>query len=85
MEKEEVGVILNYFAKIGVAAIKLSNPLKVGDKVYVEAKKPFEQTIESIQIEHKEVQEVPAGQSMGTKIMQTCHKGDRVYKILGSE
>ena len=82
MEKIEVGKVFNYFAKIGVAALDLTGDLKVGDKIYVEASEPFEQAVESMQIEHEPVQEAKAGQGIGMKMAKPCHKNNRIYKIV---
>ncbi len=32
---KQIGVVSNYFANIKVAAIKLSAPLKVGDRIHI--------------------------------------------------
>jgi len=82
MEKTEVGKVFNYFAKIGVAAINLTGDLKAGNRIYVESSEPFEQTVESMQIEHETVREAKAGDGIGMKMAKPCHKGNRIYKIV---
>lgn len=79
----EVGRITHFFSKISVAVIELSKPLKVGDTIVVKGPTTdFEQPVESMQIEHKDVQKAEAGQSIGLKVLQRARETDLVYKKL---
>lgn len=79
----EVGRITHFFSKISVAVIELSKPLKVGDTIVVKGPTTdFEQPVDSMQIEHKEVQKAEAGQSIGLKVLQRARETDLVYKKL---
>jgi putative protease len=42
----------------------------------------FEQVVESMQIEHQNVQSAKAGQSIGLKVTQRVRENDMVYKKL---
>jgi putative protease len=79
----EVGQITHFFPKISVAVIELRQPLKVGDTIAVKGPTTdFEQSVESMQIEHKDVQKAEAGQSIGLKVLQRVRETDLVYKKL---
>lgn len=79
----EVGRITHFFSKINVAVIELRQPLKVGDTIAVKGPTTdFEQPVESMQIEHKDVQKAEAGQSIGLKVAQRARETDLVYKKL---
>jgi hypothetical protein len=79
----EVGRITHFFSKIGVAVVELTEPLAVGDNILVKGPSTdFEQTVESMQIEHKNIQRTEAGQSVGLKLMQRVKERDAVYKKL---
>ncbi|MGD0496608.1 MAG: translation elongation factor-like protein [Candidatus Bathyarchaeia archaeon] len=79
----EVGRITHFFSKISVAVIELSKPLKVGDTIVVKGPTTdFEQPVDSMQIEHKDVQKAEAGQSIGLKVLQRARETDLVYKKL---
>ena len=81
-ERKLVGKVVNYFTKIGVAIIELNDSLAVGDRISVEgATTNLQQTVESMQIEHKAVEKARKGDSVGLKIVDRCRKGDSVYKI----
>ena len=81
-ERTEVGTIEHYYDKIGVAVLKLSADVHVGDTVSIEGKETnFSQSITSMQIEHKEVKSAKAGESIGMKVDQKVREGDKVYKV----
>ncbi len=77
---KELGKITHYYPKIGVAVIELKAPLKIGDKILIKGSTTnFEQIVESMQIEHKDVQSAEAGKSIGLKVIQRVREGDIVY------
>lgn len=83
VEKKLVGKISHYFTKIGVGVIELSGELKVGDRISIEgATTNLQQTINSMEIEHENVQSASAGQSIGLKAEQRVREGDLVYKLV---
>lgn len=81
-EKKLVGKITHYFTNIGVAVIELEDILKVGDEISIEgATTNFTQKIESMQIEHNNVEEAKKGESIGLKVVDKVREGDQVFKI----
>ncbi|MEM3378107.1 MAG: translation elongation factor-like protein [Candidatus Bathyarchaeia archaeon] len=79
----EVGRVTHFFSKISVAVVELTAPLAVGDRILVKGPlTDFEQVVESMQIEHKNIQRAEAGQSIGLKMMQHVREKDAVYKKL---
>ncbi|MBI5228798.1 translation elongation factor-like protein [Candidatus Micrarchaeota archaeon] len=84
MEKQEVGVITHYFAKISVAVVKLSAPLQVGDRISIEGPTTgvVEQNVGSMQIEHQNIETASVGQEVGLKTDGKVHEHDKVYKIV---
>ena len=83
MAEEKIGTVANYFAKVGVAAITITEgSLKVGDRVQFKGSTTdFEQSIDSMQVEHQEVQEAQTGDSVGLKAKERVRKGDTVYRV----
>lgn len=82
-ELKEVGRVTHYYTRIGVAIVSLTDTLSVGDRILIRgATTNFEQTVESMQIEHKNVNVAHAGQSIGLKVNQRVREGDRVYRII---
>ena len=83
VEKKRVGKVTHYFTKIGVAVVELEDELRIGDKISIEGfTTNFQQTVESMQIEHKPIEVAKAGDSIGLKVIDRVRKGDIVYKIV---
>ena len=79
---KEVGKVTHYYTNIGVGVIELSDTLKVGDKIRIKgATTDFEQKIDNMQIEHEEIDEAEAGQSIGLKVKDHVRQHDAVYKL----
>ena len=77
----EVGRVAHFFSKINVAVIELKASKKVGDTIVFKGPNTdFEQVVDSIQIEHENVQQAEAGQSVGLKVLRRVRETDKVYK-----
>ncbi|MBI5375672.1 MAG: translation elongation factor-like protein [Candidatus Schekmanbacteria bacterium] len=83
MEEKEIGYITDYFHKIDVAAIKITaEGIAVGDRIHIKGHTTdFEQTVDSIQIEHAAVQKANKGDDVGIKIKDRVRQYDKVYKL----
>jgi ribosomal 50S subunit-recycling heat shock protein len=80
MEKQ-IGEVTNYFKNVGAAAIKLSAPLKVGDKIKIKsAEKEVEVVVKSMQIDRKPVKEAKKGDEIGLLVPEPVHKENKVFK-----
>ena len=78
----KVGEVTHYYDNIGVAIVKLKTALKVGDRIkFVGHGSEFEQTVESIQIEHQSVESAGAGKVIGLKAEQKVKVGTEVEKV----
>jgi len=79
----EVGRVTHFFTKISVAVIELTAPLAVGDTIAIKGPTTdLEQAVESMQIEHENVQRAEPRQSIGLKVAQRVREKDIVYKKL---
>jgi len=79
----EIGHISHFFAKINVAVVNLQLPLSVGDRILIKGPSTdFEQTVDSMQIDRKNIPRAQAGQSIGLKVTQPAKEKDVVYKKL---
>jgi putative protease len=79
----KVGKVTHYYDKIGVAIVELDADLGSGDKVkFVRGGEDlFEQSVESMQIEHKQIKSAKKGDVVGLKADQEVKEGAEVYKI----
>lgn len=81
MEEKLVGKITHYYGHIGVGIVELSDSLKIGDEIHIKGKSTdFEQVVDSMQIEHKNVSEAKEGEVIGLKVKERVREGDEVYK-----
>jgi translation elongation factor EF-1alpha len=82
MVKKKVGKITHYYGKIGVAVIEVSSKLVVGDKIKFvhNGENLFEETIESMQFEHKNIESAKKGDEIGLKVTKPVRPGVEVYK-----
>lgn len=84
MQEKEIGKITHYFGHLGVGIIELSDTLKLGDTIHILGhSEDFTQKVDSLQIEHAEVQEGKKGDSIGLKVNQKVHEHDKVFKVIG--
>ena len=83
-EEKRIGVVAHYFGKITVAIIKIEEEgLKTGDTVRIKGHtSDFTQEVQSMELEHKTVQEAKVGESIGIKVSEHVREGDVVYKVI---
>lgn len=82
VEKEEIGEVTHYFTDISVGVIELNGELSVGDRISIEgATTNIQQEVESMQIEHEDVEEAGPGDAIGLKVKDRVREGDIAYKI----
>lgn len=83
MEEKEIGKITHYYGHLSVGIVELSDTLKVGETVHIKGhSEDFTQSIDSIQVEHANVSEAKKGDSVGIKVAQKVHPGDKVLKVI---
>ena len=81
-EEKLIGKIIHFYTNIGVGIVELSDKLNVGDKIHVKgASTDFEQTIDSMQVEHENVETAKAGESIGVKLNEKVRENDEVFKV----
>jgi putative protease len=78
----EVGKVFAYFAKVGVAGIRLDDTLKVGDTIHIKgATTDFTMAVDRIEIDRKPVDEANPGDQIGIKVPEKVRDNDIVYKV----
>jgi selenocysteine-specific translation elongation factor len=82
MPEEIIGTVSDFFARPVVAAIELTAPLEVGDKIRIKGHSTdLELIVDSMQINNVDVKEAEAGDSVGVKVSERVRKRDTVYKV----
>lgn len=79
---KELGKVIHYFDKIQVMVIALNGSIKVGDKIKIKrGDEEFEETINSMQINHQDVGSAGKGQEVAIKISRPTKDGALVYRV----
>lgn len=82
MEEKQIGTVDHFFSNISVGMIKLTDALKVGDRIRIKGNtSDFSQDILSMQIDRVPAQEAKAGDLISIKVEQRVRKDDVVYKV----
>ncbi len=79
-EPKPIGEVTHYYGGIGVAIIKFSKVVKVGERVQFKgATTDFREAIRSMQYDHKDIKEAKKGQEVGVKVGDKVREGDQVF------
>lgn len=82
MSKKEIGEVFKYFAEPKVAAINITDSIKIGDKIHFEgATTDFSMEVKSMEIDREEVESAKAGDSVGIKVPNRVRSGDKVFLV----
>lgn len=81
--EEKVGTVTDYFVKIGVAAIRLTDgDLRIGDRVRIVGRTTdLSQVVESLQIEHRVVERAERGSEVALKVRERVRRHDQVLRV----
>ena len=82
MEKRKsIGEVTHYYGDLKVAVVKFSRTVEAGEKVHFKgATTDFEQALDSMQFDHKEVKDAKKGKEVGVKVKDKVRAGDEVYE-----
>ena len=81
VREKPIGKVSSYFSHVEVAAIELTDKLKIGDKIRIKGSTTdLTQTVDSMQIDRKDVKEAKKGDSVGIKVGERVRVNDLVYK-----
>jgi putative protease len=84
MNEQEIGYISNFYKKISVAAVEMTDgTLAVDDTLRIRGNTTdIECKVDSIQIEHESVTEAKQGDSIGLKVPERVRRKDKVFKVI---
>lgn len=82
MAEQEIGKVMDFFARPVVAGIDMTGTLRVGDSIHIKGHTTdIKMVVASMQIDNANVDEAKKGQSVGIKVTDRVRAGDIVYKI----
>jgi len=84
MAEDQVGVVINFYAKLSVAAIKVTGgSIRKGDLLkYKGHTTDFTQEVTSMEIENHPVEEAKTGDLVGLKVKERVREKDKIYKVI---
>lgn len=83
MAESQIGTVDHFFSNISVGMIKLTDALKVGDKIRIKGKgAELVHDVDSMQINRVPAQEGKAGDVVSIKVGQKVRQGDAVFKVV---
>ena len=83
-DEDEIGRVIHFFDKASVAVIEVKNDsLSLGDSVHITGHATdLRQKVDSMQIDHKAVEQAEAGQEVAIKVSGKCKRNDKVFKMV---
>jgi selenocysteine-specific translation elongation factor len=82
VSETKVGTVTHWYGEISVAGIDLEGDLKVGDTIHIAGHtSDFTQAVESMQVDHEDVEEAKAGASIGIKTIDHARIHDDVFRV----
>ena len=79
-----VGRVKHFYPHIPAAIVELSEDLKNGDQIVIRKKNGEErlrQMVTSMEVEHKKIDQAPAGTEVAVLVEGKVKEGDIVYKL----
>lgn len=84
MSETVVGLVTHYFPHVRAAAVSLTQPLRIGDRIHVVGRTTDAvMTVDRLQVDHADVQEVQAGDDVAIHVGERVREHDEVRKVEG--
>ena len=85
--KEYIGLITNYYSKLGVAEIRMdSHDLKLGEQIMIIGPTTgvYEDTLSEIRVDLGSVEQTVKGEYCSIPVKSLVRRGDKVYKVVST-
>jgi U32 family peptidase len=84
MAEEQVGTVVKFFSKPGVAAIEVTGGgIRHGDTLRFKGHTTeFTDVAASMELDNKPIEEAKAGDLIGIKVKERVRESDKVYKVV---
>jgi len=78
---DAIGTVMHYFTHLSVAAVELTQPLRIGDRIHIKGHTTdLVQTVDSMQIEHTAVEQAGAGDDVALRVDDHVRENDQIYR-----
>jgi hypothetical protein len=76
-----IGTITHYFSHLSVAAVALTDTLRIGDRIHILGHTTdLEQTVDSMQVEHQPVDNAGPGDDVALAVRDHVRDHDRIFR-----
>ncbi len=78
----EIGRVTHYYNHLNVAVLKLTDGLRLGDKVHILGHSTdIIERVASMEVNHHSVEWVKPGDDVAIKVVEPVHEHDKVFRI----
>ena len=78
---QAIGTVTHYFSHLSVAAVNLTDTLRVGDRIHIVGHTTnVEQTVASMEVDHQKVETAGPGDDVALSVADHVRDHDRVYR-----
>ena len=88
MPEQLIGRVSHYYSKLGVAGLTLTEPLHKGDRIHIvghsygtTSPTDVEQTVDSMEIEHRQVDDAGPEDAVAVEVSEKVREGDDVFRV----
>jgi translation elongation factor EF-1alpha len=79
--EQAIGTVTHYFSHLSVAAVSLTDTLRVGDRIHIAGHTTnVEQTVESMEVDHQKVELAAPGDDVALGVADHVRDNDKVYR-----
>ena len=77
---EAIGTVTHWFGHLSVAALRLTAPLAVGDRIHIRGHTTdLVETVSSMEIEHRKVDHAGPGDDVALAVVDHVHEHDLIF------
>lgn len=80
-EATAIGTVTHYFSHLSVAAVALTDTLRVGDRIHIKGHtSDLEQAVDSMEVDHQQVEAAHPGDDVALRVDDHVREHDRIYR-----
>jgi putative protease len=78
---DAVGSITHWYSHLSVAAVRLTKPLKVGDKIHIKGRTTdVTQTVDSLEVDRKKIDQAKPGDDVALHVDGHVRDNDMIFR-----
>ena len=78
---QSIGTVTHYFGHLSVAAVSLTDTLRVGDRIHIRGHTTnVEQSVDSMEVEHAKVDSAGPGDDVALQVTDHVREHDKIFR-----